>query len=67
MLRFSERKVATEEVYRGKKPPNIWDVNVDNIVISGIKNNSKYSIVCLSEVIRPLVLILTKMSEYIKR
>ena len=67
MLRISERKVATEEVYRGKKPSNIWDVNVDNIVISGIKNNSKYSIVCLSEVIRPLVLILTKMSEYIKR
>ena len=34
IMRFSKRKVATEELCGGKKPTNIWDVNGDNIVIS---------------------------------
>ena len=48
---------------------NIWDVNVDKIVISKsveAKPNSKYLIEYLNKVIRPLVLVLTKMSGYIK-
>ena len=68
IMRFSKRKVATEELCGGKKPTNIWDVNGDNIVISKwakTKNNSKYLIVYLNEIIRPLVLILPKMSGHI--
>ena len=34
MLRFGETKVAKEKFYATKKTVNIWDVNVDNIVIS---------------------------------
>ena len=48
---------------------NIWDVNIDNIVISKLietKTNSKYLIGYLNKVIRPLVLILSKMSGYVK-
>ena len=47
----------------------IWDVHVDNIVIPKsieTKNNSKYFIGYLDDVVRPLVLILPKMSEYIR-
>ena len=49
---------------------NIWHFNVDNIVFSNLietKNNSKYLIGYLDEVITPLVLILAKMSVYVKR
>ena len=52
MLRFSKTKVEKEK---------IWDTYVDNIVISKLietKNNSKYLIGHLDEVIRPLDLIL---------
>ena len=48
---------------------NIWDVNVDNIVISKLlktKTNSKYLIAYLDKAVRPLVLILPKMEGYIK-
>ena len=47
----------------------MWDVNFDNITVSKTietKTNSNYSIRYLDEVIRPLVLILPKMSEYVK-
>ena len=47
----------------------MWDVNFDNITVSKTietKTNSNYSIGYLDEVIRPLVLILPKMSEYVK-
>ena len=40
-----------------QKPINIWDANVDNISISNLiemKNNSKYLIGYLKEVIRPV-------------
>ena len=52
-----------------KNPINIWDANVDNIVISKLvetKTNSKYLIGHLDKVIRALVLMLSKMSEYVK-
>ena len=54
MLRFGKTKVARE---------------IDNAAISKLvetKNNSKYLIGYLDEVTRPLVLILTKLSGYVK-
>ena len=47
-----------------------WHINFDNIVISklaGTKSNSKYLIRNLDKSIRTLVLILPKMSGYVKR
>ena len=58
---MGKTKVAKEEFYGAKRPIKIWDVDVKNIVVSKIsemKNNSKYLIGYLEEVIRPLVLIL---------
>ena len=52
-----------------KKPIKSWDVNVDNIVISKFvktKTNSKYLIGYLDKDIRPLVLIMPKISGYVK-
>ena len=52
-----------------KKPIKIWDVNVDNIVTSKLvktKTYSKYHIGYLDKAIRPLVLIIPKMSAYAK-
>ena len=69
MLRFYKIKVAKEQFYGAKNPLKIWDINVDNIGISklvGIKNNSKYIIGYLDNIIRPLVVILPKMSGYVK-
>ena len=34
MLRFGETKVVEEKFYAAKKARNIWDVSVDDIVIS---------------------------------
>ena len=48
---------------------NVWDINIDNIVISiflETKTNCKYLIGYLSKVIIQLVLILPKMSVYVK-
>ena len=45
MLRLGKTKVAKEEFYCAKKPINICDVNLDNIVVSRLiqqKTNSKY-------------------------
>ena len=53
MLRFGKTK---EEFYHAKKPVDIWDVNVDNAFISKLiktKNNTKYLIGYLDDVIRP--------------
>ena len=52
-----------------KKPIEIWDVNVHNIFISILvktKANNKYLIGYLHKAIRPLVLIMPKMSRYVK-
>ena len=62
-------KVATEEFYGIKKPTKIWDVDVDNTVISKlIKKNiySKYLTGYLDDVIRPFVLILLKISGCVR-
>ena len=53
-----------------KKPKKIWDVNVDDILISKLvktKTNSKYLTGYLVKAIRPLVLIMPKMSGYVKK
>ena len=66
-MRFGKTKAAKEEIYGAKIPIKIWDIDVDNIVISKLiemKNDSKYLIGYLAEVIRPLILILPKMSQY---
>ena len=34
MSRFGKTKVEKEDFYGAKKPIKIWDVDVDNIVIS---------------------------------
>ena len=52
-----------------KKPIKIWDVNADNIVISKLiekKPSSKYLIRYRDKDGRPLVLIISKMSGYVK-
>ena len=70
MLQFGETKVTKEKFYNAKKPIKIWYVNNDNIVISKsvkIKTNSKYLIGYLDKAIRPWVLIMRKMSRYVKR
>ena len=55
--------------YGAKRPVIVWDVNIDNIVISKLvktKTNPNYLIRYLDKVIRPLVSILPKMSGYVK-
>ena len=69
MLRFGKTKVAKEKFYGAKRPVKMLDVNAYNIVISKsveTRNNSKYLIEYSDEVIRPLVLILPKLSGYVK-
>ena len=69
MLRFDQTKLAQEEFYGAIKTTKIWDIGANYIIISKLietKNNSKYLIGYLDEVIKPLVLILSKVSGYIK-
>ena len=70
MLRFGETKIAKEKFYVAKKPIKIWDVNnVENMVTSKLvkaKTNSKYCIGHLDKAIKLLVLIMPKMSGYVK-
>ena len=69
-LRFGKIKTTKEKFFAEKKPIKIWDVNVENLVISKLietKTNSKYLIgMKLDKVIRPLLLIIPKMSGYVK-
>ena len=68
-MKFGEREIAKENFYAAKRPIKIWDVNVDNIFISKFvktKTNSKYLIGYLNKTIRPLILKMPKMSEYVK-
>ena len=70
MVRFGEKEIAKEKFYAAKRPIKIWDVNVDNIVISKLvetKTNSKYLIgIKFGKAIRPLVLTMIKTSGYVK-
>ena len=67
-MEFAKTEIANG-FYAARKPIEIWDVNVDKIVISKlvkIKTNSKYLIGYLDKDIGPLVLIMPKMSGYVK-
>ena len=69
MVRFGYRETAKERLYAAKNPVKIWDVNVDNIVVSKLvktKINPKCLIGYLDKAIRPLVLLMHKMSGYVK-
>ena len=69
MVKFGRIEIAKEKFYAIKKPIKIWDGNIDNIAISKLlktKTNSKYLIGHLDKDIRPLVLIMPKMREYVK-
>ena len=70
MVRFGEKEIAKEKFYAAKKPIKIQNVNIDNIVIWKLietKTNSKYLIgIKFDKAIRPLVLIMPKMSGYVK-
>ena len=65
-----EREIAKEKFYAAKKPINIWDIDIENIVISKLvkeNTNSKYLIrIEFDKAIRPLALIMPKMSGYVK-
>ena len=63
------KKVPKEKLSTAKKSIQIWDVNINNIVISILietKTNSKYLIGFSDKAIRPLVLIMPKVSGYVK-
>ena len=69
MLGFGEREITKEKFYAAKTLVKLWDVNVENIVISKLietKTNSKYLIgVKFYRAIRPLALKMPKMSGYV--
>ena len=68
VLGFGGAKVAEEKLYGTKRPIKLWYIDVNNIFISKVvetKTNSKCLIGYLEKVIRPLVLILSKMSRYV--
>ena len=67
-MRFGDREIAKEMFYAAKRPKKIWYVNADNIAISKlvkIKTNSECLIRYLDKTIRPLILIMPKMSGYV--
>ena len=68
-MRFGEKEIAKEKFYAAKNPIKIWDVNVDDIVISKLvktKASSGYLIRIKFDIaIRPLVLIMRKMKGYV--
>ena len=70
MLKFGKKEIAKEKFYASKIPTEIWDANADNIVVSKLvktKTNSKYLIgIKYNKAIRPLVLIMPTMSEYLR-
>ena len=69
MLRFAKVNKSSRKIILWCKKSKVWDVEVGDIVISKLierKNNSKCLIKYLDEVIRPIVLILPKMSRYVK-
>ena len=69
IVKFGDREIAKGKFYVAKRPIKICDFIVDNIVVSKLvkaKINSKYLIGYLNKAIRSLVLIIPKMSRYIK-
>ena len=69
MVKFGDTEIAKEKFNAPKRPIKIFDVNIDNIVISKLvpaKANSKYLIRRLDKTIRPFVLMMSKMSGYVR-
>ena len=69
IVKFGDREIAKRKFYVSKRPIKICDFIVDNIVVSKLvkaKINSKYLIGYLNKATRSLVLIIPKMSRYIK-
>ena len=69
MVKFAKNRNSKRKVLCCKKTYKIWDVNVDNIVISKLvktKTNFTYLIGYLDKGIRPLVLIMPKMIGCVK-
>ena len=70
ILRYGETNVVNEELFDAKKETiKIQDVDDNNTAISKLvetKKNSYYLIGCLDKVIGPLILILPKISGYVK-
>ena len=61
------KKSSKRKILWCKKAINISDVNVDNIVISKlVETNDRYLIGYLDKVIRPVDLVLPKMTRYVK-
>ena len=70
-LQFNNIRLNKKEFHKSKKPIDLMLVNVDQIVVSGkFKHNnesSKYFIGYQEdEIVKPLCIILTQMSWYIK-
>ena len=69
-MKFGEEEIGKEKFHVSKKPIKIWDVNVDNVIMSKLvktKTNSKYLIgIKFDKFIKPLVVIMPKMSWYVK-
>ena len=68
-MRFGVREIAKEKFYAARKPMKFRDVNVYNIVISKLvetKTNSRYLIGYSDKAVRQLILIMSKMSGYVK-
>ena len=64
MVRLEEKEIVKEKFHAAKKPKKIWDVHVDNKIVSKlfeIKTNSKFD-----KARRSLVLIISKVSGYVK-
>ena len=69
MLKQNNNNRKNSNTKNCKKTVKSWNVNVNNIVISKIikaKTNSKYLTGYLDKAIGPLVLIMPKMSGYVK-
>ena len=67
MLRFRQKKIVRQQFYGAKKTLKLWDVNINNISkLIKTNNNSKNLTQYLDKAIRLLVLILSKLSDYIK-
>ena len=69
-MKLGKTEIAKEQFYVANKPIQIWNINVDTIVTSGLvkaKNTSKYLIRYLDEDTRRLVLIVPKMTAYAKK
>ena len=70
-MKFGKTEITKEKFHAAKKPIKLWDVNVDNIVISKFIKTKIYSkylnlIRYLDKDIRPLVLTIPKMGGYVK-